>query len=193
MNIDTLRKTWALTLLTFNNFISDSNIAAMARITDLLSDAFKNGNKVIIAGNGGSACDAMHFAEEFTGRFRKDRQPLPVLSLNDPAHITCVGNDYGFNDIFARSVDAFGKTDDIFIAISTSGNSENIIKAVAKAREKGMYVVCLLGRDGGQLKNVGDYNLIVDGQYSDKIQEVHMAILHILIESVEENLGFLKQ
>ena len=139
----------------------------------------------MIAGNGGSACDAIHFAEEFTGRFRKDRRALPVISFADPAHITCVGNDYGFDDIFSRDIEAFGVSGDVFIAISTSGNSPNIIKAVQNAKERGIVVVTLLGKSGGALKGVGDYELIVAGETSDKIQEVHMAVLHIIIAGVE--------
>lgn len=183
-----LERSWNKTLKTFVDFGNQGNFTRMDQIADSIAAAFQRGNKVLIAGNGGSACDAMHFAQEFTGRFRRDRKPLPVISLDNAAHITCVGNDYGFDEIFSRDLEAFGAGGDVFIAISTSGNSENVIKAIGKAKEKGLTVVTLLGRDGGKMKGLGDYELIIQGDTADKIQEVHMAILHILIESVETML-----
>jgi D-sedoheptulose 7-phosphate isomerase len=153
-----------------------------------ISAAFKNGRKVLICGNGGSACDAMHFAEEFTGRYRKDRKALPVIALNDPAHITCVGNDFGFEHIFSRGVEAFGKPGDVFIGISTSGNSQNVIFAQELASQLGMSTVALLGKDGGLLKSKSQIEFIVPGKTTDRIQELHMLILHIIIEAVEREL-----
>lgn len=171
------------------NFCDDSqNIEITEEISALIAGAFRKGNKVIIAGNGGSACDAMHFAEEFTGRFRKDRRALPVISLTDPAHITCVGNDYGFENIFERGVEAYGSKGDIFIGLSTSGNSENIIKAVKKCRSSGIKTVALLGKDGGKLKGACDFEFIVPAETSDRVQEIHMIILHIIIEGIERVL-----
>ncbi|MGL5049027.1 MAG: D-sedoheptulose 7-phosphate isomerase [Fusobacteriaceae bacterium] len=151
-----------------------------------LAEVFEFGNKVLIAGNGGSNCDALHFAEEFTGRFRQDRRPLPAIAISDSSHITCVGNDYGFDYIFSRGVEAYGKEGDMFIGISTSGNSNNIIKAVEAAKKLGMKTVLLLGKDGGKLKGTGDYEFIIEGETSDRIQEIHMMILHIIIEGVEK-------
>jgi D-sedoheptulose 7-phosphate isomerase len=150
-----------------------------------LAEIFKNGGKALIAGNGGSNCDALHFAEEFTGRFRKERRPLPAIAISDSSHITCVGNDYGFDFIFSKGVEAFGNKDDLFIGISTSGNSPNIIKAMEIAKEKGLKTVGLLGKDGGKLKGMCDYEFIIPGETSDRIQEIHMMILHIIIEGVE--------
>jgi D-sedoheptulose 7-phosphate isomerase len=189
MNVDKVKNSWAQSRAAFEAFSTEENFNTLAAAAQALADAFGKGGKAIIAGNGGSACDAMHFAEEFTGRFRRDRRALPVISCTDPAHITCVGNDYGFDDIFSRTVEAFAVPGDIFIAISTSGNSPNIIKAVAAAKAKGAKVVTLLGKGGGKLKGAGDYEFIVDAKLSDKVQEVHMAVLHILIEAVE-NLMF---
>jgi D-sedoheptulose 7-phosphate isomerase len=143
------------------------------------------GGKVLIAGNGGSNCDALHFAEEFTGRFRGNRRALPAIAISDSSHITCVGNDYGFDYVFSRGVEAYGKEGDLFIGISTSGNSPNIIKAVEAAKEMGMKTVALLGKDGGKLKGMCDYEFIIPGVTSDRIQEIHMMILHIIIEGVE--------
>lgn len=150
-----------------------------------LAEVFTNGNKVLICGNGGSNCDALHFAEEFTGRFRKERRALPAIAISDSSHITCVGNDYGFDYIFSKGVEAHGKEGDMFIGISTSGNSGNVIKAVEKAKELGMKTVALLGKDGGKLKGMCDYEFIIPGETSDRIQEIHMMILHIIIEGVE--------
>ncbi len=150
-----------------------------------LASIFQAGGKVLIAGNGGSNCDALHFAEEFTGRFRKERRALPALAISDSSHITCVGNDYGFEYIFSKGIEAYGKKEDMFIGISTSGNSQNIIKAVEKSKEEGMTIVLLLGKDGGKLKGTGDYEFVIEGETSDRIQEIHMMILHIIIEGVE--------
>lgn len=155
------------------------------KIVEELAEAFTNGNKVLICGNGGSNCDALHFAEEFTGRFRKERRALPAIAISDSSHITCVGNDYGFDYIFSKGVEAYGKEGDMFIGISTSGNSGNVIKAVEKAKELGMKTVALLGKDGGKLKGMCDYEFIIPGETSDRIQEIHMMILHIIIEGVE--------
>lgn len=151
-----------------------------------LAEVFKNGGKALICGNGGSNCDALHFAEEFTGRFRKDRRPLPAIAISDSSHITCVGNDYGFDYIFSRGVEAYGKKEDLFIGISTSGNSKNVIEAVNAAKKIGMKTCVLLGKDGGKLKGTCDYEFIIPGETSDRIQEIHMMILHIIIEGVEK-------
>lgn len=153
-----------------------------------LAEVFKNGKKALICGNGGSNCDAMHFAEEFTGRFRKERPALPAISLSDSSHITCIGNDYGFDYIFSKGVEAFGQSGDFIIGISTSGNSPNVIKAMEVAKEKGLITVALLGKDGGKLKGICDYEFIISGKTSDRIQEIHMMILHIIIEGVERIL-----
>lgn len=150
-----------------------------------LADIFSKGKKVLICGNGGSNCDAMHFMEEFTGRFRKERKALPAISLSDPSHITCVGNDYGFDYIFSKGVEAYGQEGDLFIGISTSGNSSNVIKALEEAKKRGLFTCALLGKDGGKLKGQCDYEFIIPGKTSDRIQEIHMMILHIIIEGVE--------
>lgn len=154
-------------------------------------DCYKNGGKLIIAGNGGSLCDGMHFAEELTGFFRKKRPALPAIALADPGHLTCVGNDVGFDEVFARGVEAHGKSGDLFIALTTSGNSENLVRAVNEAKKKGLQVITFLGKDGGALKGRGDYEWIVSGfETSDRIQEAHMAAIHIIIEMVEQELFY---
>lgn len=177
----------ALRLLT-ETIANDKLMDKVAEASALLADSFNAGNKALSAGNGGSLCDAMHFAEEFTGRFRSNRRALPALSLADSSHITCVGNDFGFDEIFARGVEAFGQKGDVFVGLSTSGNSANIIKAVEAAKKQGLKTILLLGKDGGQLKGVADLEFIIPGETSDRIQEVHMTILHIMIEGTERIL-----
>lgn len=158
----------------------------MEQLAHLLAETFRRGNKVLLAGNGGSLCDAAHFAEELTGFFRKKRPALPALVLNDPGHITCVGNDLGFDFIFSRGIEAFGKPGDLFIGLSTSGNSPNIVNAFETARKRELKTVAFLGKDGGKLSGSADYEWIVSGfSYSDRIQEAHMAAIHIIIEGLE--------
>ena len=173
----------------FVDFASDKrNIGIIERISNIIASAFEDGNKVLICGNGGSSTDAMHFAEELTGRFRRERRALPVISLTDPSHITCVANDYGFEEVFARGVEAYGKESDVLIAISTSGNSQNIINAVKIASDRKMITFGLLGKDGGKLNNKCDLQLIGPGKTTDRIQEIHISVLHIIIETIERIL-----
>ena len=186
---ENIRNSYLTAFETVKAFVeNEENIEKTEKIAQELALAYKNGKKSLIAGNGGSNCDAMHFAEEFTGRFRKDRRALPSISISDSSHITCVGNDYGFDFVFAKGVEAFGQEGDFFFGISTSGNSKNIIEAVKSAKERNLKTVALLGKDGGKLKGVCDYEFIIHGETSDRIQEVHMMILHIIIEGVERIL-----
>ena len=186
---ENIRNSYLTAFETVKAFVeNEENIEKTEKIAQELALAYKNGKKSLIAGNGGSNCDAMHFAEEFTGRFRKDRKALPSISISDSSHITCVGNDYGFDFVFAKGVEAFGQEGDFFFGISTSGNSKNIIEAVKSAKERNLKTVALLEKDGGKLKGVCDYEFIIPGETSDRIQEVHMMILHIIIEGVERIL-----
>lgn len=156
----------------------------------MIAQAFRSGRKVIIAGNGGSLCDAQHFAEELTGFFRKFRPALPAIALSEPGHLTCVSNDWGFEWVFARGVEAYGKKGDIFVGLTTSGNSENIVKAVDTAEAKGLRTITFLGKSGGTLKGRADLELLIQGfETSDRIQEAHMAAIHIIIEIVESLLA----
>ncbi len=158
-------------------------------VVQSLTDCFRNGNKLLIAGNGGSLCDAMHFAEELTGIFRHRREALPAIALSDPGHLTCVANDLGYEGIFSRSIEAFGKEGDIFLLLTTSGNSPNLLTALPVAKLKKMKTVAFLGKTGGKLKGAADLEWIVDGfPYSDRIQEAHMTAIHIIIEMVENEL-----
>lgn len=155
----------------------------------MLAECFQSGHKVIIAGNGGSLCDGAHFAEELTGFFRTMRPALPAISLSEPGHITCVGNDLGYESVFSRGVEAFGKKGDVFVGLTTSGNSPNIVKAIETAKGLELKTIAFLGKGGGRLKGVADIELSIDGfPTSDRIQEAHMAAIHMIIEILEYHL-----
>ncbi len=156
--------------------------------TQLCLETIRNGGNMFSCGNGGSHCDAMHFAEEFTGRYRKDRKPVGAMALGDPSHVTCVSNDYGFEHIFSRQIDGLGRKGDMLLGLSTSGNSKNVILAFEAAKKKGIKTVALLGRDGGKLKDLADLAIIVPAETSDRIQEIHIKLIHTVIESVERQL-----
>lgn len=170
-------------------FASDPRHAAkVAALGGLCADAVRAGGKVLAIGNGGSCADAVHFCEELTGRYRDDRPSIPAIACADPGHITCVGNDYGFESVFSRWVEGLGNPGDVLVALSTSGNSANIVKAVGVARAKRLHVATLLGKGGGKLAGVGDTEWIVEGDTSDRIQELHMLILHALVGAIERAL-----
>jgi D-sedoheptulose 7-phosphate isomerase len=156
---------------------------------ELIANCLKSGNKLLVAGNGGSLCDAMHFVEELTGQFRQKRPALAAIALADPSHMSCVANDMGFDSVFSRGVEALGKKGDIFVALTTSGNSFNLYQACLQAKEQGLVTIAFLGKSGGKLKGMADLEWIVSGfSYSDRVQEAHMAAIHIIIEMVEQHL-----
>jgi D-sedoheptulose 7-phosphate isomerase len=155
----------------------------------VIADCFRGGNKLLIAGNGGSLCDAMHFAEELTGIFRHKRKALPAIALSDPGHLSCMANDVGYHDVFSRAVEALGREGDVFVALTTSGNSLNLVHAVPMAKSMGLKTISFLGKSGGKLKGISDLEWIIDGfTYSDRIQEAHMTAIHIIIEMIEHEL-----
>ncbi|MCB6183590.1 D-sedoheptulose 7-phosphate isomerase [Leeia sp. TBRC 13508] len=169
-------------------------LQSVADAGDLLVSTFKAGGKVISCGNGGSHCDAMHFAEELSGRYRDDRPALAAMAISDVSHITCVGNDYGFDHIFSRHVEGFGREGDVLLGISTSGNSKNILKAIEVAKARGVKVIALLGKDGGKMKGMADVEIIVPHfGYADRIQEIHIKVIHMLIHLVENGMGYLAE
>ena len=171
------------------HFMADEDgYPTIALIAKQIAKSFQAGGKYIIFGNGGSMCDANHFAEEFTGRFRFDRPALPCISISEPSHLSCVANDYGFDEVFARGVQAYAKEGDVVIGISTSGSSPNVIKAMQAGKELSCKTFVLLGKDGGELKDCCDYQIIIPGETSDRIQEIHMIILHTIIQCVEQIL-----
>jgi D-sedoheptulose 7-phosphate isomerase len=192
-------------LCTMNNLITQSlqesqqvladflanpaKIEAIEKAADVLVNALKKGNKILSCGNGGSHCDAMHFAEELSGRYRENRPALAAMAISDPSHISCVSNDFGYNYIFSRFIEGLGNKGDVLVGISTSGNSANIMEAVKAAQAKGMEVILLTGKDGGQLAAYGCYEIRVDHfGYADRIQEIHIKVIHILIQLIESKL-----
>lgn len=173
-----------------NNFLSDiSTIEKIENAGKLLINAVNNDKKIISCGNGGSMADAIHFAEELTGRFRNHRKAIPAMAISDPGYLSCVSNDFGYEYVFSRYVQAFGKEGDCLLAISTSGSSENVLKAVEEAQERGMKVIALTGKDGGKLGKIADIEIRVPHfGFADRIQEVHIKIIHILILLIEKGL-----
>lgn len=165
------------------------NVQAIAMAAEVLSAAIKQGGHIYSCGNGGSMSDAMHFAEELSGRFRNERPPIAAAAISDPGHITCTANDYGFEHVFSRYVEAFGKKGDVLFAISTSGNSANVIKAAMMAQQKGLKVVALTGKDGGELASHCDVEIRAPfSEYSDRVQEIHIKVIHVLVMLVERAL-----
>ncbi|MBK6526995.1 MAG: D-sedoheptulose 7-phosphate isomerase [Crocinitomicaceae bacterium] len=171
-------------------FIADeSNFEKIKQAGDAMIASIKNGGKVISCGNGGSMSDAMHFAEEMTGRFRENRGPIPAVAISDPAHITCISNDYGYDYIFSRYVESIGRPGDVLLAISTSGNSQNVINAVLAAKANKMFVVALTGKDGGKMAGMVDLEIRTPmSQWADRVQEIHIKIIHSLIHYIETNI-----
>lgn len=174
------------TLEAFRN--DPAQLEKCEKFTQVLIESFSQGGRLFTCGNGGSHCDAMHFAEEFTGRYRKDRRPLGALALGDPSHVTCVSNDYGFEHIFSRQVEGLARKGDVLVGLSTSGNSANVIRAFETAKKIGIKTVALLGRDGGKLAGLADLAIVIPATTSDRIQEMHIKIIHTVIETVERAL-----
>jgi len=164
-------------------------LGTLEQMADELAECFKRRGRVFSCGNGGSLTDAAHFAEEFSGRFRNDRAPLPAMAFTDPAHLTCVANDYGYEHVFSRMVDAFGHEGDTLVLLSTSGRSPNLLRAAEAAKRRGVHVYGFLGKGGGDLLPLCDRVVLAPGETSDRIQELHMLALHALIEAVEARLA----
>jgi D-sedoheptulose 7-phosphate isomerase len=188
--MDPIRQPFEDARATLDAFLADpSCLAGVREFVRLAGATLRGGGTLLACGNGGSMCDAMHFAEEWTGRFRKDRAALPAIAFSDPSQLTCIANDFGFDEVFARSVEAYGRPGDLLVAITTSGGSPNILKALAKARAKGLSTVGLLGKGGGAARALCDVAIVVPlATTSDRIQEVHIKVLHIAIEAVEREL-----
>lgn len=190
MKTNNIRQNFTEAIDTLAKFIADSNnFSQIEKAGNVLVESIKNGGKIISCGNGGSMCDAMHFAEELSGRFRENRKALPALSISDPSHISCVGNDYGYDFVFSRYVEALGNTGDVLLAISTSGNSKNVLSAIAAAKNKGIKVVGLTGKDGGKMAGLCDVEIRAPfSKYADRAQEIHIKVIHSLIHYIEENI-----
>lgn len=190
MSIDRIRSHFSEAAALLDRVMGDTRtLEAIQDAGQLMVKSLKSGGKLISCGNGGSMCDAMHFAEELSGRFRDDRPPIAAVSISDPSHITCVGNDHGFEQVFARFVQAHGKPGDVLLAISTSGNSPNVLRAAEVAKRQGVIVIGLTGKDGGKLAPHCDVEVRVPhGGYADRVQEIHIKIIHSLIDHIERSL-----
>lgn len=169
----------------FNN---SENFDKIANAGELMVNSLNNGGKIFSCGNGGSMCDSMHFAEELTGRYRGDRKAIPAISISDPSHISCVSNDYGYEFIFSRFLEAWGQNGDILLAISTSGNSKNVLNAIKVAKEKGMKIIGLTGKSGGEMANLCDVEIRAPySEYADRAQEIHIKVIHSFIDYIESH------
>ncbi len=163
-------------------------VIKVSKMAELIINAFKNGKRLYACGNGGSTCDAMHLVEELVAQYKNRRSPLPAHNLMDPSIITCWSNDESFQDIFRRQVEAYGREEDILIAISTSGNSENTYRAIIQAKQQKMIVISLLGKTGGRMKGLSDLDIIVPSNTTSRIQEVHILIIHSILEVIDKEI-----
>ncbi|WP_339608223.1 D-sedoheptulose 7-phosphate isomerase [uncultured Roseivirga sp.] len=170
------------------NFLdNEQNIEAIEKAAQAFVDTINNDGKIFSCGNGGSHCDAMHFAEELTGRYRENRRALPAIAISDPSHISCVSNDFGYESIFSRYIEGLGREGDAVLAISTSGNSKNILRAATVAKQRKMKVIALTGKNGGELAELADVEIRVPHMgYADRVQEIHIKVIHILIQLIEK-------
>jgi D-sedoheptulose 7-phosphate isomerase len=190
MSLEVVRSVFSDARRHLDKVLNDQQLLQqIADAGDLLASSFKEGKRLYSCGNGGSMCDAMHLAEELTGRYRKNRAPLPAIAISDPSHISCVANDYGYQDVFSRFIDAHGNPGDVLIAISTSGTSKNVVAAARMAKERMMKVIALTGKPGGPLAELASLEICTPGgEFADRVQELHIKVIHTLIELVERKL-----
>jgi len=175
-------------LETLQQFNTPENFEKIVDAGKIMVSSLQSNGKIISCGNGGSMCDAMHFAEELTGRYRNDRPSIAAIAISDPSHISCVANDYGFEYIFSRYIESIGKKGDVLLAISTSGNSKNVVNAIRAAREKEMLVIGLTGKTGGDMATLCDVEIRAPhSEYADRAQEIHIKVIHALIDHIENN------
>ncbi|MEY3074497.1 MAG: hypothetical protein RJB25_133 [Bacteroidota bacterium] len=173
------------------NFSTPENMRKIAQGVSMMYSALANGQKIMSCGNGGSMCDAMHFAEELSGRYRNNRPALAAVSISDPSHLSCVANDYGYDHVFARYIEGLGQKGDVLLGISTSGNSKNVILAVEAAKAKGIHTIVLTGKDGGQLAGLADLEIRAPhSAYADRAQEIHIKVIHAFILGIEQTFGY---
>jgi D-sedoheptulose 7-phosphate isomerase len=189
MSVNSIEKHFHEATQVLQAFSNKENFIKIESAGKILVDSIMQQGKIISCGNGGSMCDAMHFAEELTGRYRDNRRALPAIAISDPSYLSCVSNDYGYNHVFSRFIEAFGKPGDVLLAISTSGNSENVLNAIAAAQQIGMKVIGLTGKDGGKMASLCDIEIRAPySSYADRAQEIHIKIIHSLIDFIEINL-----
>jgi len=185
-----IKKQFEEAQLILSQFQNVENFEKIETAIEMMCTALKAGNKIISCGNGGSMCDAMHFAEELSGRFRNNRRGLAAVSISDPSHISCVANDFGYDFVFSRYIEALGQPGDVLLGISTSGSSKNVILAVEEAKKKGMKTLVLTGKDGGKLAGLADLEIRAPySEFADRAQEIHIKIIHNFILGIELNLG----
>ena len=185
-----IKKQFEEAQLILSQFQNTENFEKIETAIEMMCTALKAGNKIISCGNGGSMCDAMHFAEELSGRFRNNRKGLAAVSISDPSHISCVANDFGYDFVFSRYIEALGQSGDVILGISTSGSSKNVILAVEEAKKKGMKTLVLTGKDGGKLAGLADLEIRAPySEFADRAQEIHIKIIHNFILGIELNLG----
>ena len=189
MSVNSIEKHFHEATQVLQAFSNKENFIKIVSAGKILVDSIMQHGKIISCGNGGSMCDAMHFAEELTGRYRDNRRALPAIAISDPSYLSCVSNDYGYNHVFSRFIEAFGKPGDVLLAISTSGNSENVLNAITAAQQIGMKVIGLTGKDGGKMASLCDIEIRAPySSYADRAQEIHIKIIHSLIDFIEINL-----
>ena len=185
-----IKKQFEEAQLILSQFQNTENFEKIETAIEMMCTALKAGNKIISCGNGGSMCDAMHFAEELSGRFRNNRRGLAAVSISDPSHISCVANDFGYDFVFSRYIEALGQSGDVLLGISTSGSSKNVILAVEEAKKKGIKTIVLTGKDGGKLAGLADLEIRAPySEFADRAQEIHIKIIHNFILGIELNLG----
>jgi D-sedoheptulose 7-phosphate isomerase len=185
-----IKKQFEEAQLILSQFQNTENFEKIETAIEMMCTALKAGNKIISCGNGGSMCDAMHFAEELSGRFRNNRRGLAAVSISDPSHISCVANDFGYDFVFSRYIEALGQPGDVLLGISTSGSSKNVILAVEEAKKKGMKTLVLTGKDGGKLAELADLEIRAPySEFADRAQEIHIKVIHNFILGIELNLG----
>ena len=189
MNKNSVATHFEEALKVLQEFSVEENFTKISEAGNLIVKALSKGGKVISCGNGGSMSDAMHFAEELTGRYRNDRKAIPAMAISDPSYLSCVSNDYGYDFVFSRFIEAFGNSNDVLVAISTSGNSINVLKAISEAKSKGMIIIGLTGKDGGKMAGLCDVEIRAPySNYADRAQEIHIKVIHSLIDYIECNL-----
>ncbi len=191
MSSDRIKNHFAQAAEVLSAFLADDrNMEQIAKAGEAMVQSLKNGGKIMSCGNGGSHCDAMHFAEELSGRYRENRKALAAMAISDPSHMSCVGNDFGYDFIFSRFVEGLGKRGDVLLAISTSGNSRNVIEAILKAKSMGMTAVALTGKDGGEIGRICDIEIRAPHtEFADRAQEIHIKVIHSLIDYIEGQIA----
>lgn len=192
--LDTVKTALAEAKEALDNLLANENVQQeIVRAAQVMIESLKQGGKILSCGNGGSLCDSMHFAEELSGRFRLDRDPIGAVSMSDPSHMSCVGNDYGYEEVFSRYLRAVGRKGDVLLAITTSGTSKNVVRAAEEARKLGIKVVALTGKPDSQICRLADVAVVTPGgRFADRVQELHIKVIHILIELIEGGLASAK-